>query len=115
MRIKRGKTKKQKHSKILKKAKGYRLSYSKLYKRAREALMHAGQYAYAHRKKRAGDMREIWIERINGALHTYNLSYSKFINLLKTAKIGLNRKMLAELAVNEPDTFKAVVEKVQMK
>lgn len=113
MRIKRGKTKRQKHKKVLKAAKGYRLSYSKLYRRAKEALLHAGQYSYAHRKKRANDFRKLWIQRINGALTEYDLSYSKFINLLSKDKIELNRKMLAELAVEEPEAFRAVVEKVK--
>jgi large subunit ribosomal protein L20 len=113
MRVKRGKVKSRKHKKILKRAKGYRLSYSKLYKRAKEAVLHAGQYSYAHRKKRANEFRKLWIQRINGALSKFDLSYSKFINLLKKNKIELNRKMLSELAINEPEVFKAVVEKVK--
>lgn len=113
MRVKRGKVKRKKHKKILKAAKGYRLSYSKLYRRAKEAVLHAGQYSYAHRKKRGNEFRKLWIQRINGALSQYDLSYSKFINLLKKQKIELNRKMLSELAINQPEAFKAVVEKVK--
>jgi len=113
MRVKRGKVKKKKHKKVLKQAKGYRLTYSKLYRRAKEALLHAGQYSYNHRKKRGNEFRKLWIQRINGALKSYDLSYSKFINLLKKKKVALNRKMLAELAVNEPEVLKAIVEKVK--
>lgn len=113
MRVKRGRVKRKKHKKILKAAKGYRLTYSKLYRRAKEALLHAGQYSYAHRKKRGNEFRKLWIQRINGALSAYDLSYSKFINLLKENKIELNRKMLSELAINEPEAFRAVVEKVK--
>jgi len=113
MRVKRGKIKRRKHKKILKKAKGYRLSYSKLYRRAREAILHAGQYSYAHRKKRRSDKRRLWIQKINGALQQYGMKYNTFINLLKKSKIELNRKMLSELALNYPDTFKAIVEKVK--
>lgn len=113
MRVKRGKLKRRKHKKVLKAAKGYRLSYSKLYRRAKEAVLHAGQYSYNDRRKRGNQFRRLWIQRINGALNQYNLSYNKFINLLKKSKIELNRKMLSELAIKEPNTFKAVVEKVQ--
>lgn len=115
MRIKRGTTKKQKRRKVLKRAKGFRLSYSKLYRRAKETLLHSGQYAYNHRQKKGAQYRKLWIKRINAALSEYGLSYSKFQNLLKKAKIELNRQVLAELAVNEKDTFKAIVEKVKVK
>lgn len=113
MRIKRGKAKRQKHNKVLKLAKGYRLSYSKLYRRAREARLHAGQYSFADRKKRQNQFRKLWIKRINAALSEYGISYSQFINKLKAAKIELNRKVLAEMALNQPEAFKAVVEKVK--
>lgn len=113
MRVKRGTIKRRKHKKILKAAKGYRLSYSKLYRRAKEALLHAGQYSYAHRKKRQNEFRKLWIQRINGALSQFDLKYSRFIKLLKDSKIDLNRKMLADLAVNDPQAFENVVEKVK--
>lgn len=115
MRVKRGKVKRRKHKKVLKATKGYRLTYSKLYRRAKEALLHARQYSYAHRKKRRNEFRKLWIQRINGALSKYDMKYSKFINLLKENKIELNRKMLSELAVNQPKAFKAVVEEVKEK
>ena len=94
MRIKRGLTKKNKHNKVLKLAKGYRLTKSKLYRRAKEQLLHSGEYSYAHRKKRQSNFRTIWISRINAALTDYGLSYSRFIKGLKENKIELNRKVL---------------------
>jgi large subunit ribosomal protein L20 len=84
----------------------------RLYKVAKEADLHAGQYAYAGRKKRKRDMRRLWITRINAALKEFGVSYSKFINLLKKAKIEIDRKILAELAVNEPSAFKAIISKI---
>jgi large subunit ribosomal protein L20 len=113
MRIKRGQTRHRRHKAVLSLAKGYRLSNSKLYKRAHEAMMHAGQYSLVHRKHRYGQFREIWIERINAALTPSGLRYSEFINALKTNKIELNRKMLAGLALNYPETFTAIVSKVK--
>ncbi len=109
MRIKRGLAKKKKHNRILSLTKGFRLSYSKLYKRAKEALLHAGQYSFAHRRKRGGDFRRLWIERINAALCQYDLRYSQFIDKLKKNNIELDRKVLADMALDEPDVFKAVV------
>ena len=113
MRIKRGKIKRRKHKKVLKAAKGYRLSYSKSYKRAREAALHAGQYSHAHRQKRGNDFRRLWIKRINAALTEYGMKYNTFISGLKKAKIELNRKVLADLALDHKDEFKAVVEAVK--
>jgi len=113
MRIKRGKNKNKKHKKLLEKAKGYRLSYSKLYKRAHEAVLHAGQYSYAHRRKRQGQFRRLWIQRINAALSKYDIKYSKFIKALSDKKIELNRKVLADLALNHEKSFEAVVNAVK--
>lgn len=113
MRIKRGATKNQKHKKVLKLAKGYRMSYSKLYRRAKEAVRHAGQYSYAHRQHRGAQIREQWIEVISAALTKHNLSYSKFIGGLKKNKVELDRKVLAELAVYNPAHFDSVVEAVK--
>jgi large subunit ribosomal protein L20 len=112
MRIKRGTTKHARHRKVVNAAKGYRLSYSKLYKRAKEAGLHAGQYSFNHRKKRASQFRELWITRINAALTQYNLKYNKFIQALTTNKIELNRKMLAFLALDEAKTFAEIVKVV---
>jgi len=109
MRVKRGLTKHRRHKKLLKSAKGYRMSYSKLYKRAHEARLHAGQYSFEGRKKRAGQFREIWITRINAALSKFDLKYSKLIKLLRDNKVELNRKVLAYLALNEEKTFEELV------
>ncbi len=113
MRVKRGTTKKRRHKKALSLTKGYRLSNSKLYKRAKEAILHAGKYSFAHRKKRGGDFRRLWIERINAALDGFDITYSRFINLLKKAGIELDRKVLADLALDHQEEFKAVVEAVK--
>jgi len=109
MRVKRGLTKHRRHRKVVKAAKGYRLTYSKLFKRAHEARMHAGQYSFAGRKKRAGQFREIWITRLNAALAKFGIKYNKFIQLLKTNKVELNRKMLAYLALDQEKTFEEIV------
>ncbi len=113
MRIKRGITKNQKHKKVLKLAKGYRMSYSKLYRRAKEAVRHAGQYSYAHRKHRGAQVKEQWIEVLSAALSKHGMSYSKFIGALKAKNIELDRKVLAELAVYNPTHFDSVVEMVK--
>lgn len=100
MRIKRGLVKKRKHNKVLKEAKGYFLSYSKLVKRAKEARLHAGKYNFAHRKKRQGQFRSIWIKRINAVCRANQTTYSRFIKDLKNANVELDRKILAYLAYN---------------
>ena len=114
-RTKTGTVRRQKHNKILKLAKGFRGANSRLFKRAHEAVLHAGQYAFAGRKLRKRDMRKLWIIRINAGLHQINqqFNYSRFINNLKTANIALNRKVLSELAVSDFDTFKEIVAKAQ--
>lgn len=109
MRVKRGKTTKRRHKKILKETKGYRLTKSKLYKVANEAYMHAGQYSYNDRRKRGGDMRRIWITKISAACKQNDIKYNDFIKKLKDAKIKLNRKVLADIAMNEPETFSFLV------
>lgn len=92
------------------------MTKNRLYRVAKEADLHAGQYAYIGRKNRKRDMRRLWIIRINAALSTFadGLKYSKFIALLKKAKIEIDRKILADLAVRSPETFKAVVDKSQL-
>lgn len=113
MRIKRGKAKRQKHNKILKLAKGYRLSYSKSYRRATEASLHAGQYNFNDRKKRQNKFRQTWIKRINAALSNHDMKYNEFISALKASKIELDRKVLAGLALDYPETFEKVVSSVK--
>jgi len=109
MRIKTGIVRKKRHKKILKLAKGYWMTRHKRFKVANEAVMHAGQYAFNGRKLRKRDTRKLWIVRLNAALTTFKISYSKFIKLLKDKKIELNRKVLSEIALNDPTTFKEIV------
>jgi len=111
-RVKGGPKTRRRHKKILKATKGYWGSRSKLYKSAHEAYLHAGEYAFAGRKLRKRDMRSLWIQRMNAALKPYDISYSKFINLLNKAKVQLDRKILAELAVNHPGDFEVIVKLV---
>jgi len=113
MRVKTGVTRRKKHKKILKQAKGYRMTRSRLYKVAKQAVLHAGAYAYHGRKLRKRDMRRLWIQRINAALSETNLSYSKFIKKLKDNKIELDRKILADLVVNDIKVFFKIVDKLK--
>ena len=109
-RVKTGVTRRRRHKKILDSNKGFRGANRKLYKRAHEAYMHAGMYAYIGRRLRKRDMRKLWIMRINAALSELGngLKYSRFINGLKKANISLDRKMLAEIAVSDFRTFKDI-------
>ena len=113
MRIKRA-VNKNKHKKaILKQAKGYWGRRSKVVRVANEAVMKSGQYAFAGRRRKKRDMRSLWIARINAACRLNDISYSKFINGLKVKDINLNRKVLADMAVNDKAGFTALVEKVK--
>jgi large subunit ribosomal protein L20 len=100
----------QRHNKVLKLAKGYRMTRRKLYKVAHEAVVHAGQYAFAGRHLRKRDMRRTWIIRINAALEGMGISYSKFIPALKKSNIEIDRKILSDLATRHPETFQKIVE-----
>jgi len=110
MRIKRSVNALKKRRAILKQAKGYRGAKSKLYRVAREAVMKSGQYAYIGRKLKKRNFRSLWIQRINAACRLHDISYSKFMFGLKTANITLNRKVLADMAVNDKEGFAALVE-----
>lgn len=110
MRIKRAVNAQKKKRAILKQAKGYRGAKSKLYRVAREQVMKSGQYAYVGRKLRKRNFRSLWIQRINAACRQYDISYSKFMNGLKKSDITLNRKVLADMAVNDVEGFKALVD-----
>jgi large subunit ribosomal protein L20 len=112
MRVKRGVTKSRRHKKVLKAAKGYRMSLSKSYRKAKEALLHAGQYEYAHRRRRSSQIRSEWISVLSASLSAHSLSYSKFMALLKKNNVAIDRKNLAELAVHKPEVFKDFVESV---
>ena len=109
MRIKRATNAVKKRRKILKQAKGYRGAKSKLYRVAREAVMKSGQYAYIGRKLKKRDFRQLWIARINAGCRQNEMSYSQFMHGLKVAKIDLNRKVLADLAVSDEKAFASLV------
>lgn len=112
-RVKGGPRGHRKHIKIVKLAKGYRGSRSKLYKRAAEAVVRAGEHAFAGRKQKRRDLRRLWIARINGALSSHEVKYSRFINGLKKAAITLDRKTLSEMAINDPKAFNDIVKQVK--
>ena len=112
-RVKRGNVARNRRKKILKIAKGYRGSLSKLFRPANQVVLHALRNAYEHRRLKKRDFRSLWILRINGALNEYGIKYSQFIHLLKENEITLNRKVLAILALEHPEAFKAIVEKVK--
>jgi len=113
MRITGGPRGHRKKVKLLGKARGYRGARSKLFKKANEAVVRAGEHAFAGRRVRRRDMRRLWVARINGALTAENIMYSRFIAGLKKANIELDRKSLAELAYSDLDGFKAVIETVK--
>lgn len=110
MRVKAGVVTRRRHKKVLKATKGYRMSKSTLYKSAHEAYLHAGQYSYDHRKKRLNEFRRLWTSRITAALSKLGVKYNTFIHNLRKKDIQLNRHVLAELAVNFPETFSKIVE-----
>ena len=108
-RVKNGAVSKQRHKKVLKQAKGYFGSKHRLYKTAKEQLMHSGQYAFRDRKQKKRDFRKLWITRINAACRENEISYSKFIDGLNKAGVAVNRKMLSEIAINDPKAFTELV------
>ena len=99
----------RRHRKVLKQAKGFKHSARRRIRTAKEAVLHAGQYAYHGRKLRKRDMRSLWIVRLNAAARQNDLSYSKLMKGLKDANIEMDRKMLSEIAVNDPEAFKEIV------
>lgn len=101
------------HKKILKLAKGYRGAKSKLYKTANQAVMKSLTYAYRDRKAKKREFRQLWIARINAATRANGMSYSKFMNGLKQKGIEINRKMLSEIAISDPEAFKKLVDQVR--
>ena len=109
-RVKRGNVARKRRKKILKLAKGFRGSHSKLFRTANQQVMKALRNAYRDRRKRKRDFRRLWITRINAAARMNGLSYSKLTHQLKKAEVGLNRKMLAQLAMIDPQAFTKVVE-----
>ncbi len=114
-RIKRGVTARKRHKKILKLAKGYFGSKSKLFRPANEQVLKSLSYAYRDRKAKKRDFRKLWIARINAAARTNGMSYSRLINGLKQAGVEVNRKMLSELAINDEKAFSQLVEVAKQK
>lgn len=112
-RIKGAMHTRKRHKKILKLAKGYRGAKSKLFRTANEAVMKSLVYAYIGRKQRKRDFRQLWIARINAAARMNGISYSRFMNGLKKANIEINRKMLSEIAIADPNAFTSLVEKAK--
>ena len=111
-RVKKGVNALKSRRNILKKVKGYRFGRSKKERQANEAIFHAGASAFAHRRDKKNDMRQLWTMRLTAALKPHNLSYSKFIGALKKSKVGLDRKVLAEIAEASPEAFEKIVKHV---
>ena len=109
-RVKRAVNAHKKRRTILDRAYGYRGQRSRLYRKAKEQVTHSLVYSYDHRRKKKGDFRRLWIQRINAASRAQGLTYNRFIQGLKAAGVEVDRRMLAELAVNEPAAFNALVE-----
>jgi large subunit ribosomal protein L20 len=112
-RVKGGPQTHRRHKKVLKRAEGFRGSRGKHFRAANETVMKAMAYAYRDRRNRKRDMRSLWIVRINAAARQHGLSYSQFMHLLQQNQVGLDRKMLADLAVREPETFERIVSEVR--
>jgi len=108
-RIKRGVTARRRHKKVLALTKGQRATRHSLYRRAHESMLKSLSYAYAHRRERKGDMRRLWISRINALSRAHGLTYGQFIDGLKKSGVEVNRKMLADMAVREPEAFANLV------
>ena len=109
-RVKRGVMTRKRHARVIKDAKGYWGARSSQYKQAHEAVMHAGQYAYRDRRVKKREFRQLWIARINAACRNEGLTYSRFIQGLDKAGVTVDRKVMAELAVNNPAAFSALVQ-----
>jgi len=113
VRIKGGVRTRAKHKKVLKLAKGFWMTRHKQFKKAKEAVLHAGEYAFKGRKAKKRDFRQLWIIRMNAGLRELGMKYSIFINKLKVNKIELDRKILSQIAVEHPAIFKKIVEKAK--
>lgn len=109
-RVKRAVNAQKKRRSTLEKASGYRGQRSRLYRKAKEQVLHSGVYAYDHRKDRKGDFRRLWIQRINAAARANGMTYNRFMQGLKAAEVEVDRKILADLAVNDAAAFTALVE-----
>ena len=112
-RVKSGVTRRRRHKKILSMTKGHQGVRHRLFRRANESMLHAQQYAFDHRRQKKGDMRRIWNVRINAAARMNGISYSELIHGLALAEVDINRKVLSELAVSEPEAFAEIVSKAK--
>ncbi|GMQ95036.1 MAG: 50S ribosomal protein L20 [Patescibacteria group bacterium] len=112
-RIKRGTISLKRRRSVLKQVKGYRFGRSTKERQAKEAIAHAGAHAFTHRRDKKGDFRRLWQIKINAAVRPLGLSYSKFIDALKKKEVGLDRKVLADIAENNPEVFERIVKEVQ--
>ncbi len=112
-RVKRGVTAHKRHKKVLKQAKGYYGARSRVFRVAKQAVIKADQYAYRDRRQRKRQMRQLWIARINAGARLHGLSYSRMINGLKKAEIEVDRKVLADLAMDEPEAFAALAQEAK--
>jgi large subunit ribosomal protein L20 len=108
-RVKGGTITHRRHKKVLKLTRGHKATRHSLFRRAHESMMHALFYSYRHRRERKGDMRRLWIVRINAAARAEGLSYSQFMDGLRKANVEINRKALADMAVNDPSSFSALL------
>lgn len=113
VRVKSGIQSKRKHKKVLKMAKGYWMTRHKQFGKAKEAVLHAGEYAFTGRKDKKRDFRKLWIIRLNAAVRPFGLTYSKFIQKLTAKKISLDRKILSKLAIEYPKVFARVIENIK--
>ena len=112
-RIKTGTTRRKRHKKVLKQTSGHQGVRHRLYSRARESLIHALKYAYAHRRKKKGDMRKLWTIRINAAARVNGISNCHLMYGLRLSEVEVNRKILADLAINDPDGFAQIVDQAK--
>jgi len=112
-RVKRGVTARARHKKVLQQAKGFRGRRKNVYRVAKQAVMKAGQYAYRDRRNKKRDFRGLWIQRINAAAREHGLTYSQLMHGLKLAGLELDRKVLSDIAIREPEAFAAVVGEIK--
>ena len=113
-RIKKGVTKHRRHKKVLAMTKGHRATSHSLYRRAHESMLHSLSYAYSHRRERKGDMRQLWISRINAASRAHGVPYNRLMSGLKKSGININRKILADMAIKDSESFAELVQICQV-
>lgn len=112
MRVKGGTTRGRRHNKVLKATKGYRMTKNNLYRVAHEAYLHAGQYSYAHRRRKHSEFRGLWIKRVNAGAQENGMKYGQLMGKLRDANILLNTKVLADIALNNPEVFTQITKAI---